>query len=76
MSTYGTYEYGTYGYTNVAVYGGVKSLRRRPRTRMVSPHPTKLVMVTALPLRRTDSFPDGRPIDFMPSDLIVGRKRR
>ena len=68
----------TYGDRNYALIGGGSKALRRPRTRLVSPHPTKLVITTAGALRATDGWPGavGRPIDYMPSDLMAGRRKR
>ena len=63
---------------NMNTYGSNSKTLRRPRTHWVSPHPTKLVITTAAALRATDGWPGavGRPIDYMPSDLMVGRRKR
>lgn len=63
---------------NIYTYGSNSKTLRRPRTHWVSPHPTKLVITTAGALRATDGWPGavGRPIDYMPSDLMVGRRKR
>ena len=63
---------------NMNTYGSNSKTLRRPRTHWISPHPTKLVITTAGALRATDGWPGavGRPIDYMPSDLMVGRRKR
>lgn len=63
---------------NMNTYGSDSKTLRRPRTHWISPNPTKLVITTALPLRGRDGVPGvvGRPIDYMPSDLMVGRRKR
>ena len=63
---------------NMNTYGSDSRTLRRPRTHWISPNPTKLVITTALPLRGRDVVPGsvGRPVDYMPSDLMAGRTRR